>query len=159
MLCCGSLTITSITALTIMALNCAMLNAIREPIPLPDENIISTVDSGAEVILLIPDTPPEGSRLSGGSGGAQKLKAMGRIWLTDRRVRKILFVHLGNSPLNIVPVHFLSRFIIRLFNGPFALYSHYSFRTAHIRRKLSLIWDKTFFRRWLDRWYWHWTPI
>ncbi|KAJ3912450.1 hypothetical protein F5877DRAFT_84797 [Lentinula edodes] len=68
-----------------MALNCAMLNAIREPIPLPDENIICTVDSGAEVILLIPDTPPEGSRLSGGSGGAQKLKAMGRIWLTDRR--------------------------------------------------------------------------
>ncbi|KAJ4479080.1 hypothetical protein J3R30DRAFT_3473937 [Lentinula aciculospora] len=68
-----------------MALNCAMLNATREPIPLPNEGIISTVNSGAEVILLIPDIPPEGSRSSGGSGGFQKLKAMGRIWLTDLR--------------------------------------------------------------------------
>ncbi|KAE9386109.1 hypothetical protein BT96DRAFT_891792 [Gymnopus androsaceus JB14] len=68
-----------------MALNCAMLNATREPIPLPNESIISTVDSGAEVNLLIPDVPPEGNNSAGGSGGSQKLKAMGRIWITDRR--------------------------------------------------------------------------
>ncbi|KIK64733.1 hypothetical protein GYMLUDRAFT_240694 [Collybiopsis luxurians FD-317 M1] len=68
-----------------MALNCAMLNATREPIPLPNESIISTIDSGAELILVIPDIPPEGNSSAGGSGGAQKLKAMGRIWLTDRR--------------------------------------------------------------------------
>ncbi|KAJ3719253.1 hypothetical protein FB446DRAFT_660156 [Lentinula raphanica] len=68
-----------------MALNCAMLNDIREPIPLPHETMIYTVTSGAEVVLVIPDVPPEGSRSSGGSGGSQKLKAMGRIWLTDNR--------------------------------------------------------------------------
>ncbi|KAJ3991209.1 hypothetical protein F5050DRAFT_1270427 [Lentinula boryana] len=71
-----------------MALNCAMLNATREPIPLPHESVIYTTESGAEVVLLIPDVPPEGSRLSsgsGGSGGFQKLKAVGRIWLTDHR--------------------------------------------------------------------------
>lgn len=70
-----------------MALNCAMLNATREPIPLPGESIISTIESGAEVNLLIPDVPPEEGSLAGGSGGSQKLKAIGRIWITDRRVR------------------------------------------------------------------------
>ncbi|KAF5371299.1 hypothetical protein D9758_004262 [Tetrapyrgos nigripes] len=67
-----------------MALNCAMLNETRDPIPLPHEHFILTIDSGAEIILHIPDTPPEGSASAGGSG-SQKLKATGRIWITDSR--------------------------------------------------------------------------
>ncbi|KAJ8087183.1 hypothetical protein AAF712_002721 [Marasmius tenuissimus] len=62
-----------------MALNCAMLNQTREPIPLPDEMFINTVDSGAEVVLNIPDDSPDPS-------GSQKMKAMGRVWLTDQRL-------------------------------------------------------------------------
>ncbi|KAF5365141.1 hypothetical protein D9757_013256 [Collybiopsis confluens] len=68
-----------------MALNCAMLTATREPIPLPNENVISTIDSGADLLLVIPDVPPEGHSSAGGAGGSQKLKATGRIWITDRR--------------------------------------------------------------------------
>lgn len=70
-----------------MALNWAMMNANRTPIPLPGEMTITTVDSGVELQLLIPNAPPVGdSATAGGSGGCKKLKAMGRIWLTDQRV-------------------------------------------------------------------------
>ncbi|ESK94060.1 ww domain binding protein [Moniliophthora roreri MCA 2997] len=64
-----------------MALNCAMLNQTREPVPLPEEMFITTIDSGAEVILNIPESQTEG----GDAGGGQKMKAMGRIWVTDKR--------------------------------------------------------------------------
>ena len=46
-----------------------------------------TVDSGAEVSLIIPDTPPITSATSGGSGGERKLKGTGKLLLTDQRVR------------------------------------------------------------------------
>jgi hypothetical protein len=64
-----------------------MLTPNRSPIPLPQEEIITAVDHGAELTLIIPNTPPSGSASSGGTGGARKLKETGGIWLTDQRVR------------------------------------------------------------------------
>ncbi|THH11081.1 hypothetical protein EW146_g8169 [Bondarzewia mesenterica] len=40
----------------------------------------------AEVSLTIPDSLPSAGASSGGSGGVQRHKAMGRIWLTDQRM-------------------------------------------------------------------------
>ncbi|KAJ3535157.1 hypothetical protein NMY22_g6616 [Coprinellus aureogranulatus] len=63
-----------------------MLNPNRTPVPLPGEMTISTVDQGVELQLTIPNTPPVGqSATAGGSGGCKKLKAVGRVWLTDQR--------------------------------------------------------------------------
>lgn len=74
-----------------MALNWAMLNPNRTPVPLPGEMTIATVDSGVDMLLTIPNVPPAGpSDSSGGSGGFQKMKAMGRVWLTDQRVRPLI---------------------------------------------------------------------
>jgi hypothetical protein len=71
-----------------MALNWTMLSeGTRTPVPLPHEMTIVTVESGGELSLTIPDAPPAGSSSSGGSGGARKLKATGRFWVTDHRVR------------------------------------------------------------------------
>lgn len=75
-----------------MALNWAMLNPNRTPVPLPGEMTIAAVpaDAGVELQLVIPDAPPAGEgAVAGGSGGCKKLKAMGRIWLTDQRVRAV----------------------------------------------------------------------
>ncbi|KAF8646095.1 hypothetical protein AX16_007395 [Volvariella volvacea WC 439] len=70
-----------------MALNWTMLNANRIPVPLPQEMSITSVDSGVEVNLTIPDTPPTPRNdSSGGSGGTKRLKAMGRLWLSDQRL-------------------------------------------------------------------------
>jgi hypothetical protein len=44
------------------------------------------VESGAEVSLSIPDTPPTGSSSSGGSGGGRQLNGTGKLFLTDQRV-------------------------------------------------------------------------
>ena len=77
-----------------MALNWAMLNPNRTPVPLPGEMTISTVDSGVELQIVIPNEPPApavgSSRTpsAGPSTGSQKLKGTGRIWLTDQRVRR-----------------------------------------------------------------------
>jgi len=46
---------------------------------------ITTIDSGVELALVIPDAPPSGSAPAGGSGGVRKFKALGKIWLTDQR--------------------------------------------------------------------------
>jgi hypothetical protein len=70
-----------------MALNWTMLNPNRSPIPLPNEQAIITVSSGAELSLTVPDTPPTQSASAGGSGGAKNLKGSGGVWLTDQRVR------------------------------------------------------------------------
>jgi hypothetical protein len=70
-----------------MALNWTMLNPDRTPMPLPNEIAIMTVDSGADVSLTVPDTPPAASAISGGSGGERKLKGIGKLFLTDQRVR------------------------------------------------------------------------
>lgn len=64
-----------------------MIGADRTPVPLPNEQIIKTIDSGVELSLNIPDAPPGSSSTAGGSGGLKKLKESGRIWLTDQRVR------------------------------------------------------------------------
>lgn len=64
-----------------MALNAAMLDANRTPVPLPGESTIRAYDSGAEVILNVPQ-----------DGGAQRFKAMGGIWLTEQRVRRLFDV-------------------------------------------------------------------
>lgn len=76
-----------------MALNWTMLDSSRNPVPLPNEMNILTVDDGAELALTIPDTLPHQGASSGGSGGVRKLKETGRIHLTDQRVR------LSNDPL------------------------------------------------------------
>ncbi|KAI0080774.1 hypothetical protein K474DRAFT_95913 [Panus rudis PR-1116 ss-1] len=62
-----------------MSLNWAMLSPDRSPIPLPDELIIRTVDSGVELSLTVPNGPSN-------SGGSKKLKEVGRLWLTDQRI-------------------------------------------------------------------------
>jgi hypothetical protein len=69
-----------------MALNWTMLNPDRTPMPLPNEIAIMTVDSGADVSLTVPDTPPAASAISGGSGGERKLKGIGKLFLTDQRL-------------------------------------------------------------------------
>jgi hypothetical protein len=72
-----------------MSLNWTMLNPDRSLVPLPNEHIITTIDSGAELTLDIPDAPPTGSAATaGGSGGSRKLKQSGSLWLTDQRVRQ-----------------------------------------------------------------------
>ena len=71
-----------------MALNWTMLKHDRSPIPLPNEHTITSIETGADLSLTTPDVPPTtSSSTAGGSGGAKKLKASGRIWLTDQRVR------------------------------------------------------------------------
>ncbi|KAJ8487928.1 hypothetical protein ONZ45_g14148 [Pleurotus djamor] len=69
-----------------MSLNWAMLNPNRSPIPLPNEQTITTITTGVEVYVNVPNKPPTGNASAGGSGGAMKLKEMGGIWLTDQRL-------------------------------------------------------------------------
>ena len=73
-----------------MALNWAMLDEGRDPVPLPFEMIIKAMED-AELSLVIPEAPPSGSATSGGSGGTKKLKSTGRIWLTDQRVEWYIY--------------------------------------------------------------------
>lgn len=70
-----------------MALNWTMLGPDRTPVPLPRESTVTSIESGAEIAITIPDAPPSGSSSSGGSGGSKKLKEEGRAYLTDQRVR------------------------------------------------------------------------
>ncbi|KAF8602589.1 hypothetical protein BDV93DRAFT_523961, partial [Ceratobasidium sp. AG-I] len=69
----------------IMSLNWVMLDARKEPVPLPQERTLSSTP-GAELTVHIPPAPPQGDAPSGGNGGApQVLKATGRVWLTTER--------------------------------------------------------------------------
>ncbi|KAJ7179561.1 hypothetical protein C8R46DRAFT_1074093 [Mycena filopes] len=68
-----------------MALNWTMLGPNKAPVPLPDEMTISVIESGAEVILRIPDAPPAQGAAAGGSGGSRTLKGTGRVTVTDQR--------------------------------------------------------------------------
>jgi len=86
-----------------MALNWAMLNDDRTPVPLPHESIIRAPDSVAEVILAVPEVPPTGSAPSGGSGGVSKWKETGRVWLTDQR-----FIFVSTAPKKIPTLDSLS---------------------------------------------------
>ncbi|KJA29623.1 hypothetical protein HYPSUDRAFT_174378 [Hypholoma sublateritium FD-334 SS-4] len=67
-----------------MALNWTMINPNRSPVPLPHEMTITTIDSG-DLALTIPDSSPSSSSTAGGSGGVKKLKATGKVYLTDQR--------------------------------------------------------------------------
>ncbi|KAG6857010.1 hypothetical protein H0H87_011104 [Tephrocybe sp. NHM501043] len=69
-----------------MALNWTMLSPNRSPVPLPHEMTITTIDSGVDLTLHIPDSVPVGNETAGGSGGIKKLKALGKAWLTDQRL-------------------------------------------------------------------------
>ncbi|PBK67070.1 hypothetical protein ARMSODRAFT_1005757 [Armillaria solidipes] len=79
-----------------MALNCAMIDEQRNPVPLPHEMIITSVDSGVDLTLKVPPSVPSGF---GGS-----LKATGRLWVTDQR---LLFVSNPQSSFESlsVPLH------------------------------------------------------
>ncbi|KAF8165780.1 hypothetical protein B0H34DRAFT_690446 [Crassisporium funariophilum] len=94
-----------------MALNWTMLNANRSPVPLPNEMTITTIDSGVDLSLTIPDAPPSSSSSAGGSGGVKKLKSVGKVWLTDQR---FIFTTESNAPFESisVPLHsiLLTRF-------------------------------------------------
>jgi len=81
-----------------MALNWAMLDVDRTPVPLPHETTIRSIESGADITLTIPETPPSGTASSGGSGGVKILKATGRLWLTDQR---FIFVSVPSKSLTI----------------------------------------------------------
>jgi hypothetical protein len=70
-----------------MALNWTMLNPDRSLVPLPNEQILNTIESGVELVLTIPDAPPSSSASAGGSGGSKKMKEKVLLWLTDQRVR------------------------------------------------------------------------
>jgi hypothetical protein len=67
-----------------MALNWAMLDGVRAPVPLPHEMTITSVESGVELALTVP---------GGTDGSARKLKETGKIWVTDQRVRIPLNQH------------------------------------------------------------------
>jgi len=68
-----------------MSLNWTMLNPDRSLVPLKNEMTVTTIDSGVDLTLTIPNVPPSNSSSAGGSGGARRLKATGKIWLTDQR--------------------------------------------------------------------------
>ncbi|KAF8621917.1 hypothetical protein AX15_007412 [Amanita polypyramis BW_CC] len=95
-----------------MALNWTMLNDDRSPVPLPNEMTITTVGSGADLSLTIPETVASADTASSASGpsatpitkvpgGRKKLKTMGKIWLTDQR---LLFVSNPNGPFDTLSV-------------------------------------------------------
>jgi hypothetical protein len=66
-----------------MALNWAMIDADRAPVPLPHEMTITTIQSGVELSLTIPSAVSS-------DASSSKLKESGKIWMTDQRVRTIL---------------------------------------------------------------------
>jgi hypothetical protein len=87
-----------------MALNWAMLDDARNPVPIGHEITITTIDTGAEVTLIVPDSPPTASGNAGGSGGNKKLKESGRIWVTDQRVSSNIHLY-ARAPTHHRVVH------------------------------------------------------
>jgi len=87
-----------------MSLNWAMLNPNRVPVPLRNEMTVTTIDSGVDLTLIIPDVPPSSSSSGGGSGGARRFKETGKIYLTDQR---FIFVSDANADFDSlsVPLH------------------------------------------------------
>ncbi|KAH8822151.1 hypothetical protein DL96DRAFT_1620334 [Flagelloscypha sp. PMI_526] len=70
-----------------MALNWAMLNPDRTPVPLPSEDTITTVKDAADIVLVIPNAPPSGSDTAGGAGGSAKFEAhKGNVYITSQRL-------------------------------------------------------------------------
>ncbi|KAG7447695.1 uncharacterized protein BT62DRAFT_947825 [Guyanagaster necrorhizus] len=79
-----------------MALNCAMIDDYQNPVPLPHEVTITSVDSGVDLTVKMPSSSP--------SGSGSSLKATGRLWVTDQRV---LFISKPKSSFESlsVPLH------------------------------------------------------
>ena len=77
---------TTTTTIITMSLNWAMLNPNRSPVPLRNEMTVTTIDSGVDLALTIPDVPPSSSSTGGGFGGVRRLNEVGKIYLTDQRV-------------------------------------------------------------------------
>lgn len=145
-----------------MALNWTMLTPNRTPVPLPNETTITMVDLGAEVDLLIPDQPPSNHALAGGFGGAKKLKSIGKIWLTDQRVRADqLNSSAWNSYITKFTVHLRWRFkkSIRFPIRSTSLHSFNKIRAADFQRQLSSFRDQTVTRWWFDWWNQSWGPF
>ncbi|KIM36086.1 hypothetical protein M413DRAFT_449408 [Hebeloma cylindrosporum] len=95
-----------------MALNWTMLNQNGKPIPLPKEMSITTIDSGVDLCLIIPQSSGSSSSSSAaGSAGSTKRKATGKAYLTDQR---FIFTSDPNSSFESlsVPLHsiLLTRF-------------------------------------------------
>lgn len=70
-----------------MALNWTMSeNGSPVTMPLPNEKFISE-EHNIEITLNIPDAPPQGGSMAGGSGGAGRtMKAVGTVWVSNQRV-------------------------------------------------------------------------
>ncbi|KAJ7666535.1 hypothetical protein B0H17DRAFT_1089597 [Mycena rosella] len=71
-----------------MALNWAVMNENRSPVPLPNESTITTVDSGVELTLRVPESPPGwdlGNNATTAGGKAVTLKETGMLTVTDQR--------------------------------------------------------------------------
>jgi hypothetical protein len=75
-----------------MALNWAMIDVDRAPVPLPHEMTITTIQSGVELSLTIPSAVSS-------DASSSKLKESGKIWMTDQRVRTLL----ASEPLRSHP--------------------------------------------------------
>ncbi|KAJ7762763.1 hypothetical protein DFH07DRAFT_813370 [Mycena maculata] len=66
---------------------------------------ITTVDSGVEMILRVPDAPPSDGASAGGSGGSKTLKATGKILVTEQ---KFIFFSTNPGDLALEPFKSLS---------------------------------------------------
>ena len=64
-----------------MALNWAMLDASRSPVPLPQEHTVTSIASGVQLTLQVP-----ASRTNDAPTTEKILKETGRVWLTDMRL-------------------------------------------------------------------------
>ena len=92
-----------------------MLDPKRKPVPLPDEMQL-VMEDNAEITLTVPDAPPSQDASAGGSGGLRRLKAIGRLHLTDHRVCLTFVCILVN--LLTFPAHlrcFITKPRLRLF--------------------------------------------
>ena len=130
-----------------MALNWTMLKHDRSPIPLPNEQTITSIETGADLSLTIPDVPPTtSSSTAGGSGGVKKLKAFGRIWLTDQRVRGSIIPLMFHCSLDLFWwTHQTANLydgnwrIFRIALSSITLYSLYAIRATDLWGKLPSI--------------------
>ncbi|KAG9037688.1 hypothetical protein FRB95_004534 [Tulasnella sp. JGI-2019a] len=93
-----------------MALNWTVFNERGRPVPLPRERIISE-ETRIDIVVKIPDGPPQGEAPSGGSGGAGKtLSCIGTVWLSNLR---FIFQGPGSTDSTIqslsIPYHLITQ--------------------------------------------------
>lgn len=66
-----------------------MLDDQHNPVPLPGEEHIMNIDQGVEITLLVPHS----RSASGSSGSGERLREMGKLQLTDKRVSDQRHLH------------------------------------------------------------------